>query len=351
MAMTVTIRPIKGDEDARWDDFVLNHPGGNVYHHSLWRQVLQATYGYDPLYLVLEDSATKEFQGVFPVMHIKSALTGERLISLPFSTFCSLLVDDCRIAELVQFVMEQHPKAEFFALKLCDSDNTLPDILHKDSSYVTHFLDISIGETALLEGFHPTSVRQRINRARREKRLTLRWAQGEEDVKNFFRLHTRVRKKHGLPPHPYDFFLNIWRLMAPKQMVSIPFIECDGKMIAASVVLKYKDTVSYEYSATDEEYLSLSANQLLAWEVIRMACGEGLRVFDFGRSSLDNQSLIDYKDRWGAKKCALNYYYYPNIDRLGAEGSFGRRLLTRVNSLLPEALLQLEGKYLYRHLG
>jgi len=33
------------------------------------------------------------------------------------------------------------------------------------------------------------------------------------------------------------------------------------------------------------------------------------------------------------------------------EGSLGRQLLSRANRMLPDRLLQLEGKYLYRHLG
>lgn len=348
--MTVGIKAVTAEDDDRWDDFVFNHPSGTIYHHSTWRQVLQLTYGYQPLYLVLQNGSGGDFHGLYPFMLVQSRLTGDRLVSLPFSAYCAPLVPDLAVAEMVNFSLCQYPRINYLEMKLCDSIGTVPDFLESDSSYVTHFLDLSVGESALLKSFHSTSVRQRIVGAAKNQ-LALRMGQSEDDLKNFFKLHTAVRKKHGLPPHPYRFFFNMWRLMASKKMLSMPFIEYQGKMICAAIVLKYKNTINYEYSASDEDYLHLSGNQMLTWEVIRMACGEGLTCFDFGRSSLSNPSLIAYKDRWATKRCTLNYYYYPKTRAIGGEGSVARQLLSRVNRMLPDRLLQLEGEYLYRHLG
>ena len=347
--MNIEIRAVTASDDNKWDDFVFTHPRGNLYHHSIWRQVLELTFGYTPLYLVLQNSSG-EFQGLYPFMLVKSRFTGDRLVSLPFSTFCAPLVPDVALEEMVKFSLAQHPGIEYLEMKLCDAGENMPDFLEKDSSYVTHFLDLSAGEDALLKSFHPTSVRQRIVKAGKNH-LTLRMARSEEDIRNFFKLHTSNRRKHGLPPHPYQFFSNMWKLMAPNKMLAVPFIEHQGEMICAGIILKYKDTAIFEYSACDENYLHLSANQMLTWEVIRMACGDGFTSFDFGRSSLDNPSLIAYKERWGAKRSTLNYYYYPRAKKVGREGSLGRRILSRANRMLPEVLLQLEGECLYRHLG
>lgn len=348
--MTIEIKAVTAEDDNRWDDFVFKHPGGSIYHHSTWRQVLQLTYGYQPLYLALQNGSGGDLHGLYPFMLVKSRLTGDRLVSLPFSSFCAPLVADPTVAEMVHFSLARYPRIDYLEMKLCDGAGNAPDFLEKHTSYVTHLLDLSVGESALLKSFHPSSVRQRIIGAAKNQ-LTLRMGQSEDDLKNFFKLHTAVRKKHGLPPHPYQFFFNMWKLMSPKKMLLMPFIEYRGKMICGAIVLKYKETVSFEYSASDEEYLSLSGNQMLTWEVIRMACSEGLTCFDFGRSSLDNPSLIAYKDRWATKRCALNYYYYPKARAIGVEGSLGRQLLSRANRMLPDRLLQLEGKYLYRHLG
>ena len=115
----------------------------------------------------------------------------------------------------------------------------------------------------------------------------------------------------------------MWSILKPDNFLVVPLIEYEGKVIAAATVLRFKDTHYLEYSASDPHYRQLCANQMLIWEVIKMAHGEGAKYFDFGRSSLRNRSLIDFKERWGAKKHQLQYYYYPEAKRIYQ--SFGAR--------------------------
>ena len=176
-------------------------------------------------------------------------------------------------------------------------------------------------------------------------------AESERDVQVFYDLHTAVRKKHGLPPHPYAFFRNMWTILYPKGLLLVPLLEYEGEVIAGAFTLRYRDMYHFEYSASRERHLNISPNQLLIWEIIKIACSEGATCLDFGRSSMLNHSLIEFKERWGAKRQALPYFYYPKENRFGNESSIARRMLTSVNRLLPKPLLQLEGRLIYRHMS
>lgn len=346
--MAPTIRTVLPEEDRQWDEFVLSHPKGTIYHHSTWKQVLHSTYGYGPFYVALESSPGR-FTGLYPLMQVNSRFTGNRVVSLPFTSYCSPLLPQAALEEIVEFTRARNPDAESLELKTLECAG-MPHFLQEQSEYVTHVLDLEAGEEALFKSFHSTSIRQRINRAGRNK-VKLRLADSDRDVETFYRLHTGVRKKHGLPPHPCHFFRNMWKIMAPKNLLTVPLLEYRGEVIAGAFVLKYKEMFHFEYSASDERYLNVSPNQMLIWEIIKMACAEGARYLDFGRSSMLNQTLIEFKERWGAKRITLPYFYYPGEKRIGKESSRARQLLASVNRLLPRSFLQLQGRLIYRHLG
>jgi lipid II:glycine glycyltransferase (peptidoglycan interpeptide bridge formation enzyme) len=176
-------------------------------------------------------------------------------------------------------------------------------------------------------------------------------AEREADIDIFYELWTDVRKKHGLPPQPLKFFKNMWSILAPKNLLLVPMVEFNGKAVAAALVLKFKDTYYFEYSASDQKYLKLCPNHKLIWEIIKIATNEGVKYFDFGRSSLDNQSLIEFKERWGSKNCKLTYFYFPKANRIDSEKGFIRKIVEKTNQHLPNQFLRWEGKFLYPHMG
>jgi hypothetical protein len=173
----------------------------------------------------------------------------------------------------------------------------------------------------------------------------------EEDLQIFYKMETTVRKKHGLPPAPYAFFRNMWRSLGSRNFLRLPIVEQKGKALAAAIVLQFKDTVYFEYSASDPDSLKLCPNQKLIWEIIKLAHQDGARYFDFGRSAMTNHSLVEFKERWGARRCGLSYHYFPKATRTNTEQGVARKILEAINRTLPSPLLQLEGKLIYPHLG
>jgi len=348
--MSIQPKVINPEVDKRWDEYVLRHPSGSIYHHSAWGKVLQLTYDHTPFYVALERTETGQFEGIVPLLLIKSWLTGKRLVSLPFTSYCDRLVPGSELENIISFALEHHPDIDYLELRFLEDINYESGTLEKQSSYVTHILELDVSLEQLFKSFHNTSVRQRIKRAEKNK-LKLRMAEQEVDLWEFYELETTVRKKHGLPPQPYAFFANMWRILKPKNFLFVPMIEHKGKVIAAATVLRFKDTVYFEYSASDQNSRKLCPNQKLIWEVIKIAHRDGAKFFDFGRSSLANQSLIDFKERWRAKGRGLTYHYFPKAKRLDSESGLGREILSAINRILPAPLLKLEGRLLYPHLS
>ncbi len=348
--MSNSLKIINAETDPRWDQFVFEHPQGSIYQHSLWGKVLSSTFGHTPLYVGLEKDDTHQLAGVVPFMFISSKLTGKRIVSLPFTAYIDPLAPDSELERIINYVAKGNSPVDFVELKLGREIRNTTGYFKSQSSYVTHVLDLDKDLNSLFNSFHKTSCRQRIKRAERNG-LKLRIAKREEDLKKFYHLLVSVRRKQGLPPHPYSFFSNMWNILGPRKLMLVPLIEHQGRILAGAIVLRFKSTFSLEYTASDQNSLRISPNQLLIWETIKIACSEGATILDFGRSSLTHTSLIESKERWGTIRIQLQYYYYPSATRMDTEHGVARRILSFTNRYLPNSLLRLQGEILYPHIG
>jgi lipid II:glycine glycyltransferase (peptidoglycan interpeptide bridge formation enzyme) len=344
------IKVVDVENDPRWDAFVAAHPQASIYHHSAWIKVIARSYNYKPVFIALENTDTNRFEGVIPFLLVESRLTGKRLVSLPYTAYCEKLMPESQILPVIRFASQLYSDLDYLELRFLDDLALSDNGVSKQSNYVTHILDLGATLDRLYASFHSTSVRQRIKRAEKSG-LHFRIAEEESALKQFYELETLVRKKHGLPPHPYRFFENLWKILKPAGRFFLAVLESQKKIIAAAVVLKSNNGFHLEYSAADQSQLKLSPNQMLIWEIIKIAHQSGARYLDFGRTSRSNPSLIEFKERWGARIRPLAYCYFPSFRKSTARDSLPQRVLHAINRVLPAALLELEGKILFPHLG
>jgi hypothetical protein len=336
--------------DSRWDKFVLGHPEGTIYHHSAWQQVLSETYGYNPLHLGITSSDGNEISGIFPSMFVNSFLTGRRVVSLPFTTYCNPLMPQELLEEAVHFAFNRFPGVRYVELKLLESEHGAFGQFGVVSTFVNHILSLAADIDKLFLSFHPSSIRHRVRRAEKLG-LVFRLADRESDLRQFYKFYNLMRHRNGLPPQPYVFFANMRRILTSKNFLELPVVEFEGKVVAASVLLKDSSTWHLEYSASDPRFLQQGANQFLIWKCIEMAHQAGAKFFDFGRTSLSHHSLLEFKDRWQANRRAIRYYYFPQDTKPTHSRNYSDSLLGRLNRKLPLSLLTLEGRLLYRHLA
>jgi hypothetical protein len=345
--MLVELNPL---EDPRWDELVIGHPEGTIYHHSAWHQVLCETYGYTPLYLGQTIPGGNKIFGIFSFMLVNSILTGKRVVSLPFTTYCNPLMPEEMLEEAVHFAFKRFSNVDYVELKLVEKVPGGGGQLGVESRFVTHILSLGGGIDDLFRSFHPTSIRQRVRRAERTG-LAVRMAKTDSDLRQFYEFYALMRRKNGIPPQPYSFFANMRRILASKDLLEIPVIEFQGRVIAAAILLKFNSTWHLEYSNSDPLFLKESPNQLLIWKCIEMAHRAGAKSFDFGRTALSHQSLLEFKDRWQAQRRGIRYHYFPLNTKGNHLNSRSDGFLVRLNKRLPLALLKWEGRLLYRHMA
>jgi CelD/BcsL family acetyltransferase involved in cellulose biosynthesis len=336
-------------EDPRWKALTEIHPTATVFHSVEWLRALKACYGYEPRALTLTPPELPLTTG-FVYCQIRSALTGNRLVSLPFSDHCEPLVDGTddfnsllgNLSEAVDQKRWKYLETRPVMLKPASARN-----FGTSDTYFLHRLNLLPSEEALFKNFHKGSVQRKIRRAEREK---LRYEAGssEKMLDQFYDLLVITRRRLGLPPQPRKWFESLIACMGPSLKIRIAL---KGETPVASILtLAGKKSVVYKYGCSEPRFNNLGGTALLFWNTICEAKASGCDSFDLGRSDIHNPGLVTFKERWGAERIAVNYWRYP-APAARSEPEAAIRRFRRIVRLAPRKLLVTLGNLFYRHVG
>src|SRR5262249_5311828 len=349
------IDPIR---DPRWLALVEGHPHAGIFHTVGWLKALQRTYGFQAVaYTTARAGAELEDGIVF--CHADSWLTGKRMVSLPFSDHCQPLVESAgTLAELLSFIRLERVRAhqrfaEIRPLFMNSSvSNAVPSI-QSAQTYCLHSLDLSGSTEDIFKRFHKDCIQRKIRRAEKEN-LVYRSGRSQSLLKDFYGLQVRTRRQHGLPPQPFRWFSNLLDCLGDQ--LTLHTASKDGLPVAAIMTLEFKKTVTYKYGCSNPNLNKLGGMPFLFWKAIEEAKARDANHFDLGRSDSGNQGLIDFKDHLGATRSALLYYRDAHTQARPSQAVtvlhhanhiFQRRILPR----LPDRLLTLAGRLMYKHVG
>jgi hypothetical protein len=282
-------------------------------------------------------------------MEVASPFTGRRGVSMPFSDFCAPLVFDGWGQEsLMERLLELGRERKWRYFELRGGRETLPAPAAAEK-YYGHKLDLSIGMEELFARFQ-SPVRRAIRKAEKSG-LAVETTKTRKAMVDFYGLHVRTRRRHGLPPQPLTFFLNIHEAIIKTGLGFIVLAQRETKPIAAAVFLHSGATALYKYGASDERIQEFRGNNLVMWEGIRRLAGQGLKTLHFGRTSVENDSLRRFKLSWGTKEEIIEYFRFafgPNmwVNSCRNASQFDNRLFRR----LPLAVNRVAGSLIYPHL-
>jgi CelD/BcsL family acetyltransferase involved in cellulose biosynthesis len=349
---------MNNEDMSRWDAFVAGHPFGFVYHLSRWCRVLESSFSHiKGRFLGLVNEHSGEVMAGLPVYEVRSWLTGNRLVSIPFSSFCDPLISSPdHMPALMSRLLElfRAAKASSISLRTLHSPSFISDREFAVSRFFQHhYLPLDREPEKLLKLFNVSNVRRRIARAEKSH-LELRRGASESDVRAFYQLFVKSRRRQRLPPIPYRFFRSLWTQFGSSGELELTFALHGPDTVAGMIMLKYKHVATVEFIADDKTHRDLSPNHFLYWEAIKKAWLEGYRVFSFGRTSPHNKTLLTFKSRWGTKVSDLPEYFYPHDvgERMTQDDSSWKyRAVGAMTDVLPESLFRLLGEACYRHMG
>ncbi len=300
--LTPTVTPLSPGDEADWEAFLASHEEATPFHTLAWRDAVRAGLGYDTPYLIARAGET--VVGILPLVHVKTPLFGNTLISTGFSVGGGVLASgDAAAQALAGAAIALGEERGIDCLELR-------------------------GETALFEGW-PTKAEtyagfrapiaanseDRLKAIPRKKRADVRKGikadfviDTDAPVAVFHDLYARNLHALGTPILPLKWYAALKSAFGDACEISTVGTAEHGPVVAL-MTFWYRGCVYPYYVGALVEARKLHAFDHVYWDLMERAGEAGIGTFDFGRSKHGTGSF-DYKKFWGFEPTPLAYQYH-----------------------------------------
>jgi hypothetical protein len=350
---SITVYTLDPLSDPRWDDLSSRHPRASIFHQRAWLEALLRTYGYKPVVFTTSPASSELKNGIL-FCQVKSWITGRRLVSLPFSDHCEPLCDSTEeMKTLVRHSQANVNSRDWQYLELRPADQQFGEAsaeigLQPIGRYFHHVLDLLPPIEDLFRGFDKDSVQRRIKHAE-QAGLIEKCGNSSDLLQEFYKLFILTRQRHHLPPPPYAWFQNLLAMQGGALEIRVAYK--DSIPIAAILSLRFREIAYYKYGCSDFAFKQFGATPWLLWRAMAAAKSTGARQFDLGRTDNDNAGLLAFKNHWVSAYERLLYWRFPAPAHHNMSESWKLKMVKRLFSHMPQALLVMSGRLVYRHIG
>ena len=320
VAGPLSLRVIELDPqtDPQWQALMTHLPTSVIYQHPAWLAVLQEAYGYKPIHLACEDT-TGQLRGILPLMYRRGLCSGRICASVFDSLVAGPLADDDQATVALFQAAIERTRAELgveFQLKVRSTSlDSLVDNVIGVPMFETY--ELALPERPDLLRLD-SRMRWAVNKATRLGMRT-RQAETEGELRAWYGLYLQTMRRLVAVPKPYRFFELAWQRLRPQGLLQLLLAEQveagKSRLVAGFLYLQWGQTISHMFAGWRREDHALRPNDLLHWQAIRDACREGFGYYDFGNVTVGNQSLAQFKSKWGAQTKMIYRYSYPVASR------------------------------------
>lgn len=345
MSSEINVRELTEAEAPAWDAFVEASPRASFFHRVGWRRVITDSFGHRTYYRVAWRGET--IVGVLPLVHVKSLLFGNSLISMGFCVYGGIAADDEEaVGALARDAADLARELNVHYLELRHRDPLLPDWPTKSDLYATFRKEIPADEAVNLKMI-PKRKRADV---RKSLKLDPRLEVGD-DLETFYRLFSTGYRDMGTPIFTKRFFTNIMREFGDDAEIAVAYGP-DGPAVALMSFF-FRDEVLPYFVGNTPASRKLHALDFVCWNLMRRSAGRGVRWFDFGRSK-SGTGPFSFKKFWGFTPEPLHYQYHlvrsaeiPNVSPTNPKYA----LFIRSWKRLPLSVANRVGPLIARQLG
>jgi serine/alanine adding enzyme len=317
------------------DEFVSNHPSGNIYQTSKFLDIYNETRNYEPVFIAAESeegieavllaAIIKEYKGMAGQFTSRAVVTGGPVIKN----------NDLQIMKQLLDFYNSIIRNRVIYTEIREVFPSISTGAFSETGYIAEerlniVVDLSKNEEDLWKEVH-SKRRNEIRRAAKEG-TSVRELKGVDEIELAYCILKEVYDTARLPFADKTLFMSAYRILSPQKMVRYFGAFNDGKMIGTMVNLCYKDRVIDWYAGSRKEYYNKFPNDLIPWEVFLILKREGYRLFDFGGAGKPGvpYGVRDYKKKFGGEFIELNRYRHIHKPLLMKTGIIGLKLWQRL---------------------
>jgi FemAB-related protein (PEP-CTERM system-associated) len=344
-ASLVEIAALEPGAEAAWDAFVDAQPEATIFHRAAWAKIIGGVYGHDcPFRMARRDG---RIVGILPLVHVKSALFGNALISTGFGVRGGIVAaDEEAFVALAQAAAQLGQARGVDYVELRHRTRSPLAWPTKDSLYVNFEKPLTRDAVAVLASL-PATKRAEIRKAVKAG-LTVKT---DQDLDTFYAIYAESLRNLGTPVYPKAFVEAVLQHFGRES--DITTVYADGQPISTIWSFLFKGRVNPYYGGSLPQSRALHADDLKYWSLMNRYAQAGFTHFDFGRSKRETGSFA-YKVNWGFAAEPLHYQYHlvkqaalPDVNPLNPK----YRLMVAGWQRLPLAIANRLGPWIARQIG
>jgi len=297
---TQVVKVLGAADEGRWDAFVESCPAATFFHRVGWKRVIEGSLGHDCHYLYVETAG--EIRGVLPLVHIRSRLFSNALISNAFCVYGGPAAKDRDAYDALEGAavdlagtlgvdyLEFRSRSRGNVDWLCNQDLYVAFRSRLDPNPEANLLAIPRKQRAMVRKGIKAALASRV----------------EPDIDRFYSIYAESLRNLGTPVLPKRYFATLKETFG--EACDVLTVTSSGRPLASVVSFYFRDEVHPYYGGGIRAARASAANDFMYWELMRRACGRGYRVFDFGRSKRGTGSFA-FKRHWGFEPEPLCYEF------------------------------------------
>ena len=341
---SLSVKELQAGDRDRWDAFVQSCPEATFFHRAGWKEVIEQAFGHRTYFLYAERDG--RIEGVLPLGHVRSRLFGNALSSMPFCVYGGIAAN----SEVARNALDEQAQqlardleVDYLELRNCrpqHSDWPVKDL------YVTFRRELD------------PDPEKNMAAVPRKQRAVIRkgisaglQSNIDQDVEGFYRAYAESVRNLGTPVFSLKYFRLLKQVFGDE--CEVLMITKSDESVAGVMSFYFRDEVLPYYGGGTAAARDLKANDFMYWELMRRACQQGIKVFDYGRSKKGTGSYR-FKTHWGFEPQPLNYEYLlvnakeiPDINPLNPK----YQLFINIWRRLPLPVTMLIGPHIVKNLG
>ncbi len=346
MALTVKAMALDTPQDrALWDAFVRDHPQATAFHLSAWGRAIEKTFGHKAYYLAAIRG--QDMLGILPLIHVKSRLFGQSLVSNAFAVYGGpVAVSEDAHAVLDGAAWGLAEKLGIKVLEYRNQQRLRPDWVSKSETYATFKRSLAGSSDDNLKAI-PRKQRAEVRKSL-DKNLDVLI---DRDADRHFAVYAESVRNLGTPVFPKSLFRNLLETYGDE--ANVLTVMHAGKPISSVLSLYFRNEVLPYYGGGVDQARELRGNDHMYWMLMEHARERGCTSFDFGRSKYGT-GAFSFKKNWGFEAVPLHYEFklaaggeMPDINPLNPK----YKAMVAIWQRLPLPLANIMGPFVSRALG
>ena len=329
-----------------------------VNHHAFnwkWKRIISETFSHKPYYL-LSKQASKT-TGILPLFLVKSSIFGKSLISLPYLNAggpISLNLESSNALLDYAKVLSKKHNCKYTELRARDNSlrqlNTSAESTHK----VAQIKPINTNAEELFASF-PAKLRSQIRKPIKLGYLPKSFFGkdiSDKQYNDFYKVFSTNMRDLGTPVYPQSLFRNALQEFSDKSHLVIVYDK--QTPVAAGILIVENGCVEIPWASSLKSHKHSAPNMLLYWEALKVACDNGYKSFDFGRST-KGSGTDKFKQQWGTNEKQLYWHYLTKDDKISlipdiSPTNKNFSVATTLWKRLPISLANTVGPYITKNL-